>query len=55
VLAHFLANEFFGRVRWWLDAGMPYTPKSMDKMFHRLVNPTITAALARSANSGANR
>ncbi len=48
VLSHYLANEFFGLVRWWLDAGMPYTPESMDKMFHRLVNPTIKNALSGS-------
>lgn len=41
VLSHYLANEFFGLLKWWLDAGMPYTPEAMDKMFHRLVNPTI--------------
>jgi AcrR family transcriptional regulator len=43
VLSHYLANEFFGLLSWWLDAGMPYTPESMDKMFHRLINPTIKA------------
>jgi AcrR family transcriptional regulator len=45
VLSHYLANEFFGLLKWWLDAGMPYTPAAMDKMFHRLVNPTIESAL----------
>jgi AcrR family transcriptional regulator len=48
VLSHYLANECFGLLRWWLDAGMPYTPESMDKMFHRLVNPTMKAALSPS-------
>ena len=46
VLSHYLANEFFGLLKWWLDAGMPYTPEAMDKMFHRLVNPTIKSALS---------
>ena len=45
VLSHYLAREFFGLLKWWLDAGMPYTPEAMDKMFHRLVNPTIESAL----------
>ena len=45
VLSHYLANEFFGLLKWWLDAGMPYTPAAMDKMFHRLVNPTMRSAL----------
>jgi len=45
VLSHYLANEFFGLLKWWLDARMPYTPEAMDEMFHRLVNPTIKSAL----------
>jgi len=45
VLSHYLAHEFFGLLKWWLDAGMPYTPEAMDEMFHRLVNPTIESAL----------
>ena len=50
VLSHYLANEFFGLLKWWLDAGMPYTPEAMDEMFHRLVNPTIKSALTSSPN-----
>ncbi len=46
VLSHYLANEFFGLLKWWLDAGMPYTPSAMDKMFHRLVNPTLAPVLS---------
>ena len=53
VLSHYLANEFFGLLKWWLDAQMPYTPEAMDKMFHRLVNPTIKSALQIA--SGGNR
>ena len=45
VLSHYLANEFFGLLKWWLDAGMPYTPEAMDEMFHRLVNPTVKSAV----------
>jgi AcrR family transcriptional regulator len=45
VLSHYLANEFFGLLKWWLDEGMPYTPEAMDEMFHRLVNPTIKSVL----------
>jgi len=45
ILSHYLASEFFGLLKWWLDAGMPYTPESMDKIYHRLVNPTIESAL----------
>jgi AcrR family transcriptional regulator len=45
VLSHYLANEFFGLLKWWLDAQMPYTPETMDAMFHRLVNPTVESVL----------
>lgn len=53
VLSHYLANEFFGLLKWWLDAQMPYPPEAMDAMFHRLVNPTIKSALQIA--SGASR
>jgi AcrR family transcriptional regulator len=46
VLSHYLANEFFGLLKWWLEARMPYAPEAMDEMFHRLVNPTINSVLA---------
>ena len=44
VLSNYLANEFFGLLRWWLDAGMPYPPAAMDNLFHRLINPTVKSA-----------
>lgn len=46
ILANYLASEFFALLKWWLDAGMPYPPKSMDKIFHRLVNPSIKSAFS---------
>jgi AcrR family transcriptional regulator len=45
VLANYLASEFFALLKWWLDAGMPYPPEDMDKIFHSLINPTIASAL----------
>ena len=45
ILSNYLASEFFALLKWWLDAGMPYTPESMDKIFHRLINPTVRSAL----------
>jgi len=45
ILSNYLASEFFALLKWWLDAGMPYTPESMDKAFHRLINPTVKSAL----------
>lgn len=46
VLSNYLAREFFGLLKWWLDAAMPYTPEAMDVMFHRLVNPTVQSIVA---------
>lgn len=46
IVANYLASEFFALLKWWLDAGMPYTPEAMDMMFHRLVNPTIKSVMA---------
>lgn len=45
ILSNYLASELFALLRWWLDAGMPYTPDSMDEIFHRLVNPSVKSAL----------
>jgi len=45
ILSNYLASQFFALLKWWLDAGMPYPPESMDKIFHRLINPTIKSAL----------
>ncbi|HZS44878.1 MAG TPA: TetR/AcrR family transcriptional regulator [Blastocatellia bacterium] len=45
VLAHYLSNEVFGNLRWWLDHNMPYTPERMDEIFHEIVRPTFKSAL----------
>lgn len=45
VLSNYLATQLFALLKWWLDAGMPYPPESMDEIFHRLVNPTLKSAL----------
>jgi AcrR family transcriptional regulator len=45
ILSNYLASEIFALLKWWLDAGMPYPPESMDKIFHRLINPTFKSAL----------
>jgi AcrR family transcriptional regulator len=45
ILAHFLASELFGLLKWWLDNNMPYSPRQMDEIFHELVAPGFRAAL----------
>ena len=49
VLANYLSSELFSLLRWWLDNGMPYSPKQMEEMFHDLVNPTFKEISARRA------
>ena len=45
VLSHYLANEIFSLLRWWLDHDMPYSPERMDEIFHQLVMPGFRSAL----------
>ncbi len=45
ILSNYLASELFALLKWWLDAGMPYTPESMDEIFHRLINPGFKSVL----------
>ena len=45
ILAHYLATELFGLLKWWLDHEMPYPPERMNDIFHALVTPTFKAAL----------
>ena len=41
IAAHYLANEIFALLKWWLDNGMRYTPDQMDETFHELINPAF--------------
>jgi AcrR family transcriptional regulator len=45
VLANYLASELLMLLKWWLDERMPYSPESMDEIFHGLVNPAMKSAL----------
>jgi len=45
ILSNYLASELFALLKWWLDAGMPYPPETMDEIFHRLINPSFKSAL----------
>jgi hypothetical protein len=45
ILAHYLATELFGLLKWWLDHEMPYPPERMEDIFHALVTPTFKAAV----------
>jgi AcrR family transcriptional regulator len=46
VIANYLALQVFGLLKWWLDNNMPYPPAQMDKMFHQLVTPGVSAVVA---------
>jgi AcrR family transcriptional regulator len=46
VMAHFASGTMVMMLRWWLDNKMPYSPREMDDMVHRLVMPGIQNSLA---------
>jgi len=50
VLAHFVAGTFVTILRWWLDNQMPYSPKEMDLMLQRLIQPTLQICLHEGIN-----
>lgn len=45
VLAQFVAGTFVTMLRWWLDNKMPYSPKEMDDMLQRLIQPAVQNCL----------
>jgi AcrR family transcriptional regulator len=45
VVANYISLQIFGLLKWWLDNEMPYSPKEMDEMFHKLVLPGISAVV----------
>ena len=45
VLAQFVAGTFVTMLRWWLDNRMPYSPKEMDDMLQRLIQPAVQNCL----------
>ena len=47
VLAQFVAGTFVTMLRWWLDNKMPYSPKEMDDMLQRLIQPGVQNCLQR--------
>ena len=47
VVSSYLAGAFLTLLKWWLKAGMPYTPEEMDRIFRQLALPGLWAALGR--------
>ena len=45
VLSNYLASGILSMLKWWLDQKMPYPPKQMDELFHKLVMPGLRAVL----------
>ncbi len=43
VIATFLAGALWSVLLWWLEAGMPYPPEQINKMFHTLATEGIAA------------
>lgn len=51
VLAQFVAGTFVTMLRWWLDNKMPYSPKEMDDMLQRLIQPGLKKCLQESVSA----
>jgi len=47
VAAHYLANEVFALLKWWLDDGMRYTPDQMNGIFTTSLNRCFSRVLKR--------
>ena len=45
VVSQYLAGAFLNLLKWWLGAGMPYTPEEMDRIFRQLALPGVWATL----------
>jgi tetracycline repressor-like protein len=45
LVADYMAGAILTMLKWWLDNKMPYTPEQMDRMFHQLVLPGVSATL----------
>jgi hypothetical protein len=45
VVASYLAGAFLNLLKWWVKAGMPYSPEEMDAIFRRLALPGVMAIL----------
>jgi AcrR family transcriptional regulator len=45
VVSQYLAGAFLNLLKWWLEAGMPYSAEQMDSMFQQLALPGVWATL----------
>ena len=45
VVSNYLAGAFLNLLKWWLKAGMPYSPEEMDRIFRQLALPGVWATL----------
>ncbi len=43
VMSSYLAGAFLNLLKWWVKAGMPYSPEEMDGIFRQLALPGVWA------------
>ena len=41
MIAQYLSEAFLGLLKWWLLAGMPYSPAEMERIFEQLALPGV--------------
>lgn len=49
VVSQYLAGALLNLLNWWLEAGMPYTPEEMDRIFRGLALPGVWAILGKKS------
>ena len=45
VMSSYLAGAFLNLLKWWVKAGMPYSPEEMNRIFRRLALPGVLEIL----------
>ncbi len=50
VASAYLAGAFLNLLKWWLKAGMPYTPEEIDRIFRQLALPGVWATIKRKSD-----
>ncbi len=48
VMSSYLAGAFLHLLKWWVKAGMSYSPEEMDRIFRQLALPGVWAVLGKT-------
>ncbi len=54
VVSAYLAGAFLNLLKWWIKAGMPYSPEEMDGIFRQLALPGVWKTLGKPKSLSTN-